>query len=80
MGLSIAAPQEQWVMSDWLLDEKPHAAGELIFSSDGKGKGNNHDKYGGVILFVDGRAEISKAKANFPITVPTGTKILNPSR
>ena len=80
MGLTTAAAPEQWIMSDWLLDEKAHASGEQIFSSDGKGGANNHDKYGGVILFVDGRAEISKPKASFPLTVPPGTKILNPSR
>ena len=79
MGLTNNAP-DQWIMADWLLDEKPHAAGELIFSSDGEGKANNHDKYGGVVLFVDGSARISKAKAEFPVNVPNGTKILNPSR
>ena len=80
MGITTKAPPEQWIMADSLSNTNAHAAGELIFSSDGEKPGNNHDKYGGVILFVDGRAEISKPQAKFPITVPNGAKILNPSR
>jgi len=80
MGLTSKAGADQWVMSDWLVDTKPHRTNELIFSLDGKKPGNNHDKYGGVILFVDGNVEISKAKAQFPISSPAGTKILNPLR
>lgn len=78
MGVTAKASPDQWIMSDWLLDTKPHAKGEPIFSADGNGPGRNHDKYGGVILFVDGRAEVSKAAAQYPITLPPGTKILNP--
>jgi type II secretory pathway pseudopilin PulG len=80
MGLTSKAPADQWIMSDWLVDTNPHKTNELIFSADGKKPGNNHDKYGGVILFVDGNVEISKPKAQFPITSPAGTKILNPAR
>lgn len=80
MGLTSKASPDQWIMADWLLDTNPHAKGALIFSSDGEGNANNHDKFGGVILFVDGSAEISKANAEFAITTPKGTKILNPAR
>jgi prepilin-type N-terminal cleavage/methylation domain-containing protein len=80
MGLTSKAAPDQWIMADWLLDTKPHAKGELIFSSDGEGTANNHDKFGGVILFIDGSAEISKPNAEFAITTPKGTKILNPAR
>lgn len=80
MGLNSKAPTDQWIMADWLADTKPHAIGEVIFSTDGKGAGSNHDKYGGVIVFLDGRAEISKPQAEYPINTPPGTKILNPSR
>jgi type II secretory pathway pseudopilin PulG len=80
MGLTSKAPSDQWIMSDWLVDTKPHKTNELIFSADGSKPGNNHDKYGGVILFVDGNVEISKPKAKFPIAAPAGTKILNPPR
>lgn len=80
MGLTAKAAPDQWIMSDWLIDTKPHAVGEVIFSADGKGPGSNHDKYGGVIVFLDGRAEITKPQTTFPISTPPGTKILNPSR
>jgi type II secretory pathway pseudopilin PulG len=80
MGLTSKAVPDQWIMSDWLVDTKAHATNETIFSADGKRPGNNHDKYGGVILFVDGNVEISKPKAQFPITTPSGTKLLNPAR
>ena len=80
MGLTSKAPADQWIMSDWLVDTKPHKTNEIIFSADGSKPGNNHDKYGGVILFVDGNVEISKPKAKFPIATPAGTKILNPPR
>jgi type II secretory pathway pseudopilin PulG len=80
MGLTAKASPDQWIMADWLRDTNAHAPGELIFSPDGNGPGSNHDKYGGVILFVDGRAEISKPNAKFPIATPRGTKILNPNR
>jgi type II secretory pathway pseudopilin PulG len=80
MGLTSKAGADQWIMSDWLADTKAHATNEVIFSADGKRPGNNHDKYGGVILFVDGNVEISKPKAQFPITTPPRTKLLNPAR
>jgi type II secretory pathway pseudopilin PulG len=78
MGLTGKATAEQWIMADALVDAKAHAVGEAIFSVDGKGPGNNHDKFGGVIVFVDGRAEITKPQTKFPISIPPGTKILNP--
>ncbi|MGZ8901563.1 MAG: type II secretion system protein, partial [Limisphaerales bacterium] len=80
MGLTSKASPDQWIMADWLLDTKAHAKGELIFSSDGERPANNHDKFGGVLLLVDGSAEISKPTAKFAITTPKGTKILNPDR
>lgn len=80
MGLTSKAAADQWLMADWLLDTKPYAKGELIFSRDGEGTANNHSEFGGVILFVDGSAEISKPNAKFAITAPKGTKILNPAR
>lgn len=80
MGLTTKAPNDQWIMSDWLKDTNAHEKGEQIFSGDGEKPANNHDKYGGVILFVDGNVEISKANAEFPISSPPNTKILNPIR
>jgi type II secretory pathway pseudopilin PulG len=80
MGLTAKPNPDQWIMADSLADTKPHAVGETIFSPDGKGPGRNHDKFGGVIIFLDGRAEITRPQTKFPIIVPLGTKILNPSR
>src|SRR5436190_817585 len=49
-----------------------------LFSLDGKKPGNNHHKYGGNFLFVDGRLEMSNAKAPFPLPLTNGVVLLNP--
>jgi hypothetical protein len=54
------------------------AKGEAVFSSNGNKPGNNHHKYGGNFLFVDGRLEMSNAKAPFPLPLRNGVVLLNP--
>lgn len=78
MGLTAQSPADQFVMSDSMLNTLPKKAGDLAFSADGKKPANNHEKFGGVILFVDGRAEISPPKLTLNLTNPPQTQILNP--
>jgi type II secretory pathway pseudopilin PulG len=79
-GLKNESASGQWVLADWLIRAQAFQAGDQIFSSDGKGPGNNHDKFGGVILLMDGSAEITGPTASINLELPKGTKILNPNR
>lgn len=68
----------EMLMSDKQVDTEPKYLGQSLFSSTGKPPGDNHHKYGGNCLFVDGRVEISPATAAFPVTCPEGVVVLNP--
>ena len=79
MGLDTKAAPSQWILSDALIDTNPHKKGDAIFSLDGKSPGDNHEKFGGVILFTDGSAEITPPRTEYAIEKPAGTTILNPA-
>ena len=79
MGLTTAADRRQWLMADALMRPLSSGKGEVIYSTSGDGKGTNHDKEGGVILFGDGTVEITRPKAQYAISKPVGTSILNPA-
>jgi len=66
------------LMTDRQIDTRPKAKGAPIFSADGSAPGNNHHKYGGNYLFVDGHLEQSAVLAQFPVTTPPGVVLLNP--
>lgn len=66
------------LMSDRQVNTKPKAAGEQVFSDDGKAPGNNHHKYGGVYLLLDGRTETGGRTAGFAIALPANVTLLNP--
>ena len=74
-----AADSQQVLMSDEQVDTQSKAAGQYAFSSTGKPPGNNHGKLGGNLLFCDGRAERSPARAAFPLVLTPGVVLLNPS-
>jgi len=78
MGLAKQAAPEQWLMSDAQVDIKPKAVGQPLFSADGKKPGNNHRKYGGNLLFADGRTQFSEALAGFAVEATDGMVALNP--
>lgn len=78
MGLTKQAGGEQWLMSDAQVDTKPKPVGAPLFSADGKKPGNNHRKYGGNLMFADGRTEFSEAQAGLAVEVPKGVVALNP--
>lgn len=66
------------LMTDKQINTLPKKEGEQIFSRTGKPPGNNHHKYGGNYLFVDGNLEMSPATAPFPVVWPEGVVLLNP--
>jgi len=66
------------LMSDKQVDALAKAAGQDVFSSNGKPPGNNHEKLGGNFLFCDGHAEGSAARATFAVPLAEGVVLLNP--
>lgn len=68
----------QVIMSDRQVDAQAKAAGQAVFSTNGKAPGNNHRKFGGNFLFVDGHAEMTAATAPFPLALTNGEVLLNP--
>ncbi len=77
MGHSSKDAQEP-LMSDRQVDAQAKTAGQLVFSSTGKPPGNNHNKYGGNVLFCDGHLELSPAHASVPLGMTQGIVLLNP--
>lgn len=73
-----ATDTEEVLVSDAQINTLAKAKGDPVFSPDGKKPGNNHHKYGGNFLFVDGRLEMSNAKAPFPLPLTNGVVLLNP--
>jgi type II secretory pathway pseudopilin PulG len=66
------------LMSDRQVDTQAKTAGQLVFSSTGKAPGNNHHKYGGNLLFGDGRVELSPAHASVALGLTPSVVLLNP--
>lgn len=66
------------LLTDAQINPDDKKARDPIFSSDGKGRGNNHDKYGGNVLFADGRAEEMRAKTSIDLSAGNGVRLLNP--
>jgi prepilin-type N-terminal cleavage/methylation domain-containing protein len=77
MGRSISDSGEA-LMSDRQVDVSSKAIGQMVFSSTGKGPGNNHHKYGGNFLFCDGRTEESPPRAAVSLVLTQGVVLLNP--
>lgn len=77
MGRKAGASQEV-IMTDAQVNAEAKSAGELVFSPDGRAPGNNHGKAGGNLLFSDGHAQSSPARAQFPLPVRPGERLLNP--
>ncbi len=77
MGRSMTNAQ-QALLSDQQVNTESKAAGEWVFSSDGKPPGNNHGKFGGNFLFCDGHVELSPARATSSLTLGPGEILLNP--
>jgi prepilin-type N-terminal cleavage/methylation domain-containing protein len=66
------------LLSDRQVNTEPKAAGEFVFSPDGKPPGNNHYKFGGNFLFNDGSVQPGDPRLTFSLAVPPGVVLLNP--
>ena len=78
MGRALTNDPGELLMTDRQIDTQLKAKGSQMFSTDGDAPGNNHHKYGGNYLFVDGRLEQGAALAKFPVTAAPGVILLNP--
>lgn len=66
------------LLTDRQVNTDPKRAGEFVFSPDGKAPGNNHYKYGGNFLLIDGSVSPSGPQLNFTLGIPSGVVLLNP--
>ena len=80
MGRNSLQGSQMPLMSDEQVDTQAKPVGQLLFSADGKGRGNNHNKYGGVILFCDGSAQLSGTNTSVALPLGSGVTLLNPKR
>jgi prepilin-type N-terminal cleavage/methylation domain-containing protein len=77
MGRRLDPPQNV-LMSDRQVDTQSKAAGEFVFSENGRPPGNNHHKYGGNFLLCDGSVRPSPPQLTFSLVVTSGVVLLNP--
>ena len=78
MGRTAKDGADQPLLSDRQVDTNSKTAGQPFFSADGKKPGNNHNKYGGNVMFCDGNVQSSPAAAAFNLTNAPGIVLLNP--
>ena len=78
MGVKRNAGADVPLVSDAQVNTNSKRRGDPVFSSDGKGAGANHRKFGGSILFADGHVETWGASAARELRVPPGAVLLNP--
>jgi prepilin-type processing-associated H-X9-DG protein len=78
MGCALADGATQPLISDRQINTSAKTAGQQVFSENGEKPGNNHNKFGGNILFCDGTVQKTPASAAFNLTFPTNVILLNP--
>ncbi|MFL6529396.1 MAG: type II secretion system protein [Chthoniobacterales bacterium] len=78
MGLTGDAAAETPLVSDAQVDGHEKRQGDALFSATGSAPGNNHRRYGGNVLFVDGHVETGGTTATRDLPVPAGVVLLNP--
>jgi len=78
MGRALADGGGAPLMSDAQVNTLPKTTGQLVFSLDGKKPGNNHNKFGGNILFCDGNVQYTPAVLTFALPLATNVILLNP--
>ena len=66
------------LMTDAQCNALSKTNGQLAFSATGDAPGNNHQKFGGNVLFTDGHVEASPAYLSFSLVMPQGIVLLNP--
>ncbi len=78
MGHTVKEGGDQPLMSDRQVNTNSKLAGEPVFSNSGKKPGNNHDKYGGMVMFCEGTVRSSAPFASMPLTNAANIILLNP--
>jgi type II secretory pathway pseudopilin PulG len=78
MGLTDSAPGTQPLVSDRQVNDRGKKKGDAVFSADGRKPGGNHRKFGGVVLFGDGRAVEIDPVLDRDLPCPEGIKLLEP--
>jgi prepilin-type N-terminal cleavage/methylation domain-containing protein/prepilin-type processing-associated H-X9-DG protein len=73
-----AADEQAVLMTDRQVNTNSKSAGQLVFSSSGKPPGNNHNKFGGNLLFCDGHSDYSSPSASVSLVLTQGVVLLNP--
>ncbi|HZQ48203.1 MAG TPA: type II secretion system protein, partial [Verrucomicrobiae bacterium] len=76
MGHNLQDGAGQPLISDRQVNTDPKTQGQLLFSPDGKKPGNNHNKYGGNVMFCDGNVQVSAAQSAFNLTNAPGVVLL----
>jgi hypothetical protein len=69
---------EGLLMTDQQVNAQAKGPGQLVFSADGKGRGNNHQSHGGNLLFTDGRVERIGPRTPQSMPIKPAVKLLNP--
>jgi prepilin-type processing-associated H-X9-DG protein len=78
MGHTVRDGADQALLSDRQVNTNSKLQGQPLFSADGKKPGNNHNKFGGNVLFCDGNVRTSPALAAFDLTNASNIVLLNP--
>jgi hypothetical protein len=69
---------EGLLMTDQQVNAQAKSPGQLVFSADGKGRGNNHQAHGGNLLFTDGRVEGIGPRTSQSMPIKPAVRLLNP--
>jgi prepilin-type processing-associated H-X9-DG protein len=78
MGRTLSDGAEAPLASDAQVDTVPKTQGQTVFSLDGRKPGNNHNKFGGNVLFSDGSVQYTVSRLAFPLPLATNVVLLNP--
>ena len=64
--------------SDRQVDGRAKEARQPLFSASGQGPGSNHERFGGNVLWVDGRVSASGTNASEALPIGPGARLVNP--
>jgi prepilin-type processing-associated H-X9-DG protein len=78
MGLKQNDAPDAPLVSDAQVDVHAKRQGDATFSATGSAPGNNHRRYGGNVLFLDGHVETIDTVAPRDLVIPSGAVLLNP--
>lgn len=67
------------LVTDRQVNDSAKASGDPLYSVSGKAPGNNHDRFGGNILWLDGRVSFSGTNALEALPLGPGVRLVNPT-